>query len=67
MHATHDTGDEWLTVPEAAKRLRVNESTVRRWIYQGLLPGTERTSPGQGDYRIPLEAITQFEKNRKVS
>jgi excisionase family DNA binding protein len=30
--------EEYLTVAQAAARLRVNKSTIRRWIDQGALP-----------------------------
>lgn len=66
MHDTNDPQRDWLTVPEVAARFEVNESTVRRWIYDGQFPGTIRTSPKKGDYRIPKAAVEQFEEQRKV-
>lgn len=64
LHPTHP--DEFLSVPEVAEHLAVDVTTVRRWIKAGLLPGTIRTSPGRGDYRIPLATVRQFEKAREV-
>lgn len=31
--------ENWLTVEEAASRLKVNAVTVRRWLRSGRLPG----------------------------
>ncbi len=31
--------ENWLTVEEAASRLKVNPVTVRRWLRSGRLPG----------------------------
>ena len=54
-----------LTVPEAADRLNVTDRTVLNWIERGYFPGTTRLSP-TGPYRIPIRAIEQFEKNRRI-
>jgi excisionase family DNA binding protein len=35
---SNDFGDEFLTVAEVAKLLKLNEQTVRNWIDQGSLP-----------------------------
>ncbi len=32
-------GENWLTADEAAKRLKVNVVTIRRWLRDGRLPG----------------------------
>jgi excisionase family DNA binding protein len=34
---------EFVTVPEAAERLGVAQSTVVRWVLHGLLEGTQET------------------------
>jgi excisionase family DNA binding protein len=61
-----NTTTVFYTVAQAAQRLAVDESTVRRWIRLGLLPGTERTSPRRrAEYRIPDSAITEFEEARR--
>jgi excisionase family DNA binding protein len=58
---------EWITVTQAALRLRVTDRTVRRWIELGYFPGTERTNPKRkGEYRIPAAAVSEFEQNRKL-
>ena len=44
--------DGHLTVPEAAKRLRVTEETVRRWLRIGKLKG-KRLGGTKAGYRIP--------------
>jgi len=59
--------DTWLTVSQAAKRLGVDGRTIRRWIESGYFPGTEKTSPQRkAEYRMPLTAIEQFERDRKI-
>lgn len=45
---------ELLTVAETAKRLRVGEVTVRRWIREGKLPAS--TTLG-GHFRIPSNVV----------
>lgn len=68
MTDTPDKPDEYMTVTETAKRLSVNDKTVRRWIELGYFPGTIRLSPQRkSEYRIPLRAIEQFEEARRVS
>ena len=63
-----DMTDKYLTVTQAAERLAVTDKTVRRWIEDGFFPGTIRLSPQRkSEYRIPLTAIIEFEKQRKVS
>jgi excisionase family DNA binding protein len=44
-----DDGDELLTVCEVAKRLRVDDTTVRRWIKNGALDAI--TLPHRGKRR----------------
>ena len=48
--------DRYLTVPEVAERLRVNEETVRRWVRTGRL---EAVMPGgrKAGYRISERAV----------
>ena len=51
-----------LTVREVAKILRVNDTTVRRWVEQGVLQAVRL--PGQGDkrrgYRIDEEKLLEI-------
>jgi len=48
--------DRYLTVPEVAERLRVNEETVRRWVRTGrlvaVMPGGRKAG-----YRISERAV----------
>ena len=68
MSNTSDKTVQYITVTEAAGLFGVTVKTVHRWIEAGLFPGTIRLSPQRkSEYRIPLEAIEQFQKNRKVS
>jgi excisionase family DNA binding protein len=47
---------ELLTVQDAAKRLHVPQSTVRRWIRDGTLP-VQRVGPSGRGVRIDLAAL----------
>lgn len=50
----------WMTVRDVATTLSVGQSTVRRWIRDGLLPGATLL-PG-GDLRVPagdVDALAQ--------
>ncbi len=53
--------EELLTVREVAARLRVDDTTVRRWIKEGVLQAITLPSPGtRKKYRIrkaTLESI----------
>ena len=61
-----DIERDYLTVTETAARLGSSDRAVLKWIKQGYFPGTIRISP-TGPYRIPMVAIEQYEKNRRVS
>lgn len=52
-------GDLWLSVPEVAQLLRVQNDTVRRWIRSGLIPALELGGPRSG-YRIRREDLDHF-------
>ncbi len=47
--------ENWLTVEEAAGRLKVNAVTVRRWLRSGRLPG--RNLGHRIGYRIREEDV----------
>ncbi|QBD83736.1 DNA-binding protein [Ktedonosporobacter rubrisoli] len=56
-----DTGDELLTVREVARRLRVDDTTVRRWIKSGALEAI--TLPHRGKrqaYRIKKSTLDKL-------
>lgn len=48
----------YLTVPEVAERLDVNEETVRRWLRSGQLEGALLSR--KAGWRITPEAIDQM-------
>jgi excisionase family DNA binding protein len=53
--------DDLLTVPEVAKRLRVDDTTVRRWIKSGALEAV--TLPRRGKraaYRIRSSTVNRI-------
>jgi excisionase family DNA binding protein len=52
---------ELLTVSEVARILRVDDTTVRRWVKQGALDAV--TLPHQGrrrTYRVPREVLDKM-------
>jgi len=54
--------EELLTVPEAAKRLAVKETTIRAWLVRRKLP---RVNCGRS-VRVPADAISDFIKRNTV-
>jgi excisionase family DNA binding protein len=55
--------DELLTVHEVAMRLRVDDTTVRRWIASGILPAI--TLPSRGNRHV--SRIRQSDLNKIVN
>jgi excisionase family DNA binding protein len=53
---------EYFTPPEIAKRLRVDESTVRRWIRTGLLEAETIREGRRNRHRIRKVTIETLEK-----
>ena len=54
---------ELLTVREVAVRLRVNETTVRRWIRDGLLEAVTLPHRGKREiYRVRYSALNSVLK-----
>jgi excisionase family DNA binding protein len=51
----------FLTVPEVARLLKVNRSTVLRWIQKGVIQGASKL-PGTKQWRIPLASYEAFHK-----
>lgn len=54
----------YLNASEVAKLLKVNRSSVSRWIKKGYLKGVLRVGAAQ-QWRIPLEAYENFIKSSK--
>lgn len=53
--------DELLTVREVAKRLRVDDTTVRRWIKSGALEAITLPHKGKRSaYRIKVATLTKL-------
>lgn len=48
--------EEWLTVEEAAARLKVHPETVRVWLREGTLKGTQPLKRRIG-WRIPASEV----------
>ncbi len=52
----------FFTSSEVAKRYRIKESTVRRWIQNGQMPALDLSIGGRpGPYRISAEHLREFE------
>lgn len=51
--------EQLLKVPEVAKRLRVRQETVRRWISEGTIHGTMIGGRRSG-YRIPASEVERL-------
>ena len=56
---------EWLTVPEAARLLKVHHVTLLRWVREGRVPGVECLAGGR--YRLPLEGVRALLQPANVS
>jgi excisionase family DNA binding protein len=54
--------DEWLSVDEVAKNLKMDEETVRKWIRRRLLKAYKFGR----DYRIRREDFETFIRERAV-
>jgi len=50
------TNERYLTVAEAAERLRVTQETVKRWLRSGRLRGS-RPGGTKAGWRIPASAV----------
>jgi len=48
--------EQLLTVPEVARRLRISEETVRRWLRGGKLKGI-RLATERAGWRIPASEV----------
>jgi excisionase family DNA binding protein len=59
MRGDAAVAERYLTVPEVAEQLRVNEDTVRRWLrdrrLRGFMPGGAR-----GGYRVRESELERF-------
>lgn len=55
--------DPFLTVREVARRLRVDDTTVRRWIKQGILPAItlpQKQGGSRQSYRVPASTLQKY-------
>ena len=62
---TETANTDYLTVSDVAKRFKVTERAVQKWIRLGYFPGTLQATR-RGHYRIPLSAVEQFERSRRI-
>ena len=56
--------ERMLTVEQVAKRLQVNEYTVRRWLREGALVGVP--FGGRTDWRVKEEDLSAFLDRRRA-
>lgn len=55
------SGNDLLTVREVAKKLRVDDTTVRRWVKQGLLDAVALPHAGpRCGYRFKEETLNEI-------
>jgi excisionase family DNA binding protein len=59
----------YYTVPELARRLRVGEDKVRRWLETGRLRGVNVAADGcrRPRWRIRADAVLAFEQTRAAA
>ena len=55
-------GTEYYTPPEVTKRLRVDYTTVTRWIRNGILEAETIQQGRRNRHRIPKAALDQIEQ-----
>ena len=56
-----DPGHEYMTVREVARLLRVDTTTVKRWIYHGKLDAFALPNTGiRKEHRIPRAAVNKI-------
>ena len=56
--------EEFFTVPEVAKRLRVKATTIRVWIKSGVLEAEKLTQGKRHRYRIQKVVVEAIEQAR---
>ena len=61
--ATRGQQEDLLTVPEVAKALRLDETTVGKLCRDGLL-GAFRVGIGRGRWRIPASGVESYKEAR---
>ncbi len=54
--------NNYLTPPEVARRLRVDDYTVRRWIHAGILEAEHMRQGGRIRYRIKKSVVEVIER-----
>lgn len=65
VHASNDP-DALLTIPEVARILRVDNTTVRRWVKAGVLEAVELPNMGKWHgYRIRRRTIDKMIAGQK--
>lgn len=54
----------WLTVKEAAKRLKIKDGTLRNYMYRGLIPFYKQ--PNTGTVRLKIDEVDAWMAGRHV-
>src|SRR4051812_23454258 len=56
-HSAQGSGNETVSLTEAAARLNVHEKTLRRWIRMSRIPAELTPGPYGPQYRIPVSSL----------
>ena len=52
--------EQYMTISEVARMLRLSGRSVRRWIQAGILPATRLPGRGGGEFRVPRAAVVDL-------
>lgn len=67
MPLTKLIADNYLTIPEVARRLNVHRNTVLYWVREGFVRAVPRNSfVSRPQFLIPLDEVKRMEKERHV-
>ncbi len=58
------TDSNWLTTEEAARYLKVNVGTLRRWAREGVIPAAKLGN--RGGFRFRREDLDRFLESRRA-
>jgi excisionase family DNA binding protein len=62
-----DQGEDYFTIQEVARKLRVSPKKVRALIDQERLPAYDFGSPTRSIHRIPVGEFEEWEQSRRIT